>query len=101
MSEYKTLFSDHGAAFLLPEKVGSSIRWTVSVSKLEDAKEDIRPTFNAEVAITDCTRAVTWSVYGGDEAEDMLVKIDNAIFQLKAARKSVAAARKVYIEESK
>lgn len=74
----------YNGAFLDCENVGSSIRYTIET---KFNKKTGKPTFDAEISLSDCDRVIKW---GGsdwyDGAPGFVKKIDCAIKMLKEAR---------------
>lgn len=88
----------HGAEFLDPENVGSSIRWKVESTVKQHKGTDKTPPhttgcIDTEIHLTDCSEAISWSDYGAT-AEDMNRKIDRTINQLREYQRALAAAEK-------
>lgn len=76
---------EHGnALFLQPDKVGSSIRYHISVGGY-----GAKAWCEGDINLTDCDRKISWH----GEADDLLVKIDNAVRMLKEARAQVLAGK--------
>lgn len=95
----KILFErkEHSAAFLDPENVGSSIRWTLHAvvrSYTPEGKEAFTgSTVDAEVSLSDCSRVITWSAHGRGTYEQMIRKLDAALVQLVNCRDALVAMK--------
>jgi hypothetical protein len=74
----------HGAVFLDPKNVGSSIRWVVTR----------RVATYAEVIMSDCDRHITWSGYGRDGLQQMRQKIKAALEEFRLCDEKIAEVMK-------
>lgn len=95
----KKLFDDvwSDGRFLDTNNVGSSVRWKVTANvTLVTPKEGAPytdPDVNAELAMSDCTRIITWSGYDHTQAS-MLSKVRGAIQELQACERALVRAVK-------
>lgn len=85
MSKTTNLLEAHGARFLDPANVGSSVRWKVTVEQYP--KGHVR--MEGELSLSDCSRIITWSAYDNDQ---LLVKVQGAIAELKTMEKALKKA---------
>lgn len=97
MSKRTTLLKAHGARFLDPQNVGSSIRWAVDVETWRTDSGKVHVEFDASVNLADCSRVISWSSYGDDK---LLLKVQQALVELKALEKVLKRASKLKADNS-
>lgn len=97
----KPVMEEGGSVFLDPMRVGSSIRWGVSVTRYEPKKDGRSPylEIETEISLSDCTRIINWSDYSSNDKSNQLMKVDKAIKELKAYRAALVRAQKLYAKE--
>lgn len=96
MSKKTEIFTSHGAAFLDPASVGSSVRYEMKAHRYEYKRDGREPkvTFDYEmtVELRDCDRTVRWGLWtdhGDQSLTNMRLKLDVAISVLKEARRKI------------
>ena len=86
--------AEQGGRFLAPGEVGSAVNWYVRVTKSKitygKRKGQFTAILNAAVHLTDCDRKIAWGLH------TELEKLDEAIAELKALRRALVKARRLY-----
>ncbi len=97
----KTVYKAMGYSFLDPARVGSSLRWRITVNAEatgSEAKYDKKGSsyVDGAVYLTDCHRTIEWWL-----GRSSLDKLDAAIRELTEARKALAQAIKAEVAARK
>lgn len=89
----RSLIKAHGARFLDPANVGSSVRWSVTADEYVSEKSgNVTLSMEAQMSLSDCSRTINWSAYNDDL---LLLKVQEAIAELRNAEKVLKRVAKL------
>lgn len=91
MASKEPYYRKTGAAFLAPEHVGSSIRWSV---ELRSNNRGL--VFDAEANLTDCDKRIAWGGWGENGFAHIKKKLKRAIEELNLMHIAVEEAEAEY-----
>lgn len=89
MSKREVLFHSHGAIFLDPGSVGSSVLYRMEADR-KDPNSELE--YTVQIELRDCDRTIRWGLWddhAADTLENVRRKLDRTISILKDARREL------------